>query len=263
MQLALVKDAAVLRDVLDATNFFASSMGRVGSDFQCLIAPIFEQRLSDIVIKCWSDGVEALDVTLKVCRDAGMAGPLMSTASTTNILEGSFITGVSSGHVSQGGFSATGTPSPPRCLLASPPLARFVNAFLDGLNEVRRCLLAGSFELLRSSSFRILEQVDDMLLANERAVLTPGLRGEALRLRDAASQMRTGWIDGREYCTLALEVAFGNVERNSKESRDVIEKREEKAKAVELEAKSSGVEVEDEDEDGVKESSEALQSVMQ
>lgn len=221
-QLGQVKDAATLRDVLDATNFFASSMGRVGSDFQCLLPPIFEDRLSDIVLRRWSDGAEALDVTLKVCRDAGIAGPLMSTASTSEISGGEFIISSGDGSTQQGDSSETGTPWPPRKLLASPPLARFVNSFLDGLNEARRCLLPGSAETLRSSSFEILAQVDALLQANERAVLTPGLRGEALRLREAAARMKSDWMDvANPFCTFSIEVALGNIDRISGRDRPV------------------------------------------
>ena len=49
-QLAFVNNAATLRDVLDASNFFASSMGRVGADFQCLLPPMFEDRIASIVM---------------------------------------------------------------------------------------------------------------------------------------------------------------------------------------------------------------------
>ena len=230
----MVKDTAILRDVLDAAAFFASSMGRVCSDFQCLLAPMFEEQLADIVIKHWSDGLEALDVTLSLCRDAGIAGPLTSTASTSEMFVGEVCSDLAGDNTPQDDISDTGTPPPPRQLLAHPPLARFVNAFLAGLNEVRRCLLPGSFQTLRLSSLHILDEVDGLLQANERAVLTPGLRGEVLRLRETASQMRTCWIDGREYCRLALEVAIGNIERGR-----VTQKR-----AIEGEAKTETVDAE-------------------
>ena len=45
-----VNDTATLRDALDVASFFASSMGRVGADFQPMLAPIFEPRLTEMVV---------------------------------------------------------------------------------------------------------------------------------------------------------------------------------------------------------------------
>jgi len=219
-QLVDVDNAASLRDVLDATNFFASSMGRVGADFQCLLPPIFEDCLVKIVLKRWSDGVNSLEVTLKVCREAGLAGPLFSTATTSEVRNGEVRaqSGSDGDEAIQGKSSDTGTPSPPRKLLASPPLARFINAFLDGLNEARRCLLPGSSETLRRASFEVFTQVDTILQANERVVLAPGLRGEAVKLRDAAARMRRDYAScAQPYLKKAVEISFGSFDRLEEE----------------------------------------------
>ena len=220
-QLALVNNAATLRDVLDASNFFASSMGRIGADFQCLLPPMFEDRIANIVMRRWSNGVNSLDVTLKVCREAGLAGPLSSTATTS---EGRSNQVDNSGYGANDGIEDdavdTGTPLPPRKMLASPPLARFINAFLDGLNEARRCLLPGSSETLRRASLQVLSSVDTILQTNERIVLAPGLRGEAAKLRDAAARMRKDYASCVEpYLKMAVDISIGSLDRLEKDLR--------------------------------------------
>lgn len=213
-QLAFVNNAATLRDVLDASNFFASSMGRVGADFQCLLPPMFEDRIANIVMRRWSNGVNLLDVTLKVCREAGLAGPLSSTATTSEGRINEVDNGVHGAHEGSEDYSADmGTPTPPRRMLASPPLARFINAFLDGLNEARRCLLPGSSETLRRTSVEVFSSVDAILQANERVVLAPGLRGEAAKLRDAAARMRRDYATCvQPYLKMAVEVSIGSLD---------------------------------------------------
>lgn len=215
-QLVFVNNAATLRDVLDATNFFASSMGRVGADFQYLLPPMFEDCLAKIVLRRWYNGVNSLEVTLKICREAGLAGPLSSTATTSEARSGEVGTSRSEAVGSeevQGGVAELGTPLPPRKLLASPPLARFINAFLDGLNEARRCLLPGCAETLRRASLEVLSRVDAVLQANERVVLAPGLRGEAAKLRDAAARMRRDYaICAQPYLKRAVEISLGSLD---------------------------------------------------
>ena len=218
-QLAFVNNAATLRDVLDASNFFASSMGRVGADFQCLLPPMFEDRIASIVMRRWSNGVKSLDVTLKVCREAGLAGPLSSTATTS---VGRSIEDDNGEHGADAGAEDDavdiGTPLPPRRTLASPPLARFINAFLDGLNEARRCLLPGSSETLRRASIQVFSSVDAILQANERVVLAPGLRGEAAKLRDAAARMRKDYATCvQPYLKMAVEFSIGSLDRLEKD----------------------------------------------
>ena len=218
-QLAFVTNAATLRDVLDATNFFASSMGRVGADFQCLLPPMFEDRLTNIVMRHWSNGVNSLGVTLKVCREAGLAGPLSSTATTSEGISNEVDNGRlrADGGVEDDGVDM-GTPLPPRRTLATPPLARFINAFLDGLNEARRCLLPGSSEKLRTASLQVFSDVYAILQANERIVLAPGLRGEAAKLRDAAARMRRDFANCvQPYLERAVEVSIGSLDRLEKD----------------------------------------------
>ncbi len=201
-----VQDTATLRDALDAASFFASSMGRVGADFQSMLAPIFEPRLTEMIVGHWTDGLNGMIETLKACRDAGVASPLFGTE-TSSGKDGN-------GHEDDSGeMQSSRTPVPPRKLLALPPLARFVNAYLNGLNELRRCLLPGSFPSIRSAHLKLVSDAKMALQANERAVLTPGLRGEASRLREVASKMKSEFDHCVEpYMTGCLEVAFGSID---------------------------------------------------
>ncbi|KAL9184448.1 hypothetical protein ACHAXT_002534 [Thalassiosira profunda] len=208
-----VHDTATLRDALDAASFFASSMGRVGADFQPLLAPIFEPRLVDMIVGHWQDGLSGMVETLKACRDAGVAGPLFGTETAAN----------KDGDGAEGGpevMQSSRTPAPPRKLLALPPLARFLNAYLGGLNELRRCLLPGAFPSIRSAHFKLVKDARMSLQANERAVFAPGLRGEAGKLREAASKMKSEFEGCLEpYMSGCLEVALGSVDYAAEEAR--------------------------------------------
>lgn len=218
--LPLISDTATLRDALESVSFFAASMGRVGADFSPMIQPIFEPTLVTIVTSHWAEGANVFENTLKVCRDTGIASPLHSSREFTDPSE-------SEAHMSVGDVtesSRSKTPAPPRQLLALPPLARLVNAFLIGLNELRRCLLASAFPKLRlyfEGDF--LKKVRSIILKNERAVLTPGFlhqKGEdAGKLRSVAIELKDEFDSCVEpYLTGAIEVAlgsFGTIEKNA------------------------------------------------
>ena len=200
-----VHDTATLRDALDASSFFASSMGRVGADFQSLLAPIFEPLLTKMIVGYWSDGLNGMSETLKACRDAGIAGPLFGTETSSSKDRSDGI------NVDDVDVQSLRTPHPPRSLLALPPLARFLNAYLTGLNELRRCLLPGAFPSIRLAHNKLIADAKMALQANERAALTPGLRGEATKLREAAAKMKAEFDKCVEpYMKNALEVALGS-----------------------------------------------------
>ena len=213
-----VKDTATLRDALDAVSFFASSMGRIGSDFQPLLVFIFEPRLIEMVTRHWNDGLNSMIETLKTCRDVGIAGPLFGAETSTN-------SGDNQGDYSDRDveiIQSFRTPAPPRKLLVMPALARFLNSYLCGLNELRRCLLPGTFPAIRLAQSKLIINAKMALQANERSVLTPGIRGEALRLREIASKMKFEF-DGclEPYMAGCLEVAFGSVDHAMHEAETV------------------------------------------
>lgn len=190
------EDAAALRDALEASVFFATSMGRLGADFTARLAPLFEPRMHSMVVEHWKDGMQQLTETLKICRDAGVASPLTSQTTTTS--EEAQPT------------RPEGPQPPPRQLLGYPPLARFVNSLLSGLNELRRCLLPAIFSQLRASLDEILKSIHSDLVANERAVLAPGFPGQAAALREAAASFKKVFADIVEpYVRGSLEAALG------------------------------------------------------
>jgi hypothetical protein len=234
--LPLISDTATLRDALESTTFFATSMGRIGADFSPLLPAFFVPRLVSIVTSHWRNGLKALEDTLKVCRDAGIASLLYNSREVispigTNAEEESGI----------GGGINTKTPSPPRQLLSLPPLARLVNSFLTGLNELRRCLLACAFPELKSffhESF--IAKARAILIENERAVLKPGFltKGEeAGKLRSVAVELKEEFNGCLEpYLSNAMEVALGNFdnilteEMQPDDSINTTEEEEEKEK---------------------------------
>lgn len=201
-----IDDSASLRDALDACVFLSSSMGRLGADFTSQLPPLFEQKMLSLVLNQWTDGTTQFAETLKICRDAGVATPLVSSA-------------VVSDNDSSLDSSSSST-APPRQLMTLPPLGRLVNAFLLGLNELRRCLLPGIFATLRASLEEALRELKNILHAHERAVMTPGLRGDAVQLREIAKEMK-GMTKNIVFPYLrgTLELSLGN-ETGAKEHLD-------------------------------------------
>mmetsp|Transcript_9033 Transcript_9033/g.21982 ORF Transcript_9033/g.21982 Transcript_9033/m.21982 type:complete len:605 (+) Transcript_9033:150-1964(+) len=208
-QLQLMDESGSLRDALDACIFFTGSMGRLGADFTAQLPPLFEQRLLAIVTNHWKDGINQLAETLKICREAGVASPLFSSTIVTMV---SGAAGTDSEETEEGSSSSTIMMPPPRKLMALPPLGRLVNACLTGLNELRRCLLPGIFSQLREALEKeFLIETKNILHAHERAVMTPGLRGDAAKLRENAKEMKNSTKTiVFPYVRGALELSLGN-----------------------------------------------------
>eukprot|EP00980_Cylindrotheca_fusiformis_P001537 scaffold350_cov133-Cylindrotheca_fusiformis.AAC.8 len=207
IQLNQMQDSASLRDALDSCIFFSASMGRLGADFTSQVPPLFEKKILSLVTSIWGEGVGHLADTLKICRDAGVASPLSSSAINSSV------------SLDIDSSSLAPLP-PPRELMALPPLGRLVNAFLNGLNELRRCLLPGIFPLLRKSLAATLAEVNTTLQANERLVLTPGLRGDATELRECAKAMKEAM---KKIVTPYMKGVFEDSLGNTKSARDFYE----------------------------------------
>lgn len=247
-QLGTMQDSASLRDALEASIFFASSMGRLGADFTAQLPALFEPKLHGLVVSFWKDGTLQLSETLKVCREAGVASPLVSHSAPTEAA------------------LASSTPldepqAPPRQLMALPPLARLVNAVLTGLNELRRCLLPGIFCSLRSSLEKVIGSVEKELQANERAVLAPGLRGEAKDLRELAARFKTVFSEIVEpYLRGSLEAALGNKEQAEHFHKILRENEKEPEEEVEEEEQPEELAQEEEDENPAPEEAEQTEA---
>lgn len=217
----LITDTATLRDALDAVTFFATSMGRVGADFSMMIPSVFEPALFNLVTSHWNDGVSAFENILKVCRETGIATPLYSSRDVVTSLEKDDQMNVDE--------LDNRTPTPPRQLMALPPLARLLNTYLVGLNELRRCLMPGIFPNLRGYFLNdYVKKIKDILIKNERAVLTPGFlnmkSGDPAKLRSIAQDLKEEFESCVEpFMKNALEVSFGcfeNLTKNSLPSKE-------------------------------------------
>ena len=230
-QLSRMEDSAALRDALEASVFFSTSMGRLGADFTAQLPALFESKMLSLVEQAWKDAPQQLEETLKVCRDAGIGAPLVSH----NLPEAT------------PAVSATvdGQPMPPpRALMALPPLARVVNAILLGLNDLRRCLLPGIFTQLRASLEAIIADVKRVLSMNEKTVNAPTLRGEKRELREAASRMRTTFRNLVEpYLRGSLEMALGNFEA-AELQYDILRKLEQQERQAALAEEAKALEAE-------------------
>jgi hypothetical protein len=208
-----ISDTATLRDALESATFFATSMGRLGADFSPVLQTIFQRRLVAIVTSHWVEGLQVLENTLKVCRDSGVASPLYSHRDVS-VLEQD----TTRGDAESVQDHQRVAPQPPRSLLVYPPLARLVNAFLVGLNELRRCLLACAFpDLRRFSQEEFMSKAKQILVQNERAVLTPGFLSakgrDGGKLRSLAAELKDKFEScARPYLEGSLEFALGSFE---------------------------------------------------
>mmetsp|Transcript_28291 Transcript_28291/g.40512 ORF Transcript_28291/g.40512 Transcript_28291/m.40512 type:complete len:660 (-) Transcript_28291:98-2077(-) len=192
---------SALRDALDATAFFAASMGRIGGDFTPLVTSVFETRVLRIVTRSWKEATESLDHTLRICREAGIASPLVNTNTTT-----------APSLQQQHRDEEVTAVNAPQALLTYPPLARFVNTFMTSLNDLRRCLLPGTFFPLRTNlTEEVIPNLKIILETNERKLLTPGmLRGDSILLRQLATQYKSVLLEVVEpFLILALNIALG------------------------------------------------------
>ena len=236
-QLNRMEDSAALRDALEASVFFSTSMGRLGADFTAQLPSLFETKMFALVEQAWKDGPQQLEETLKVCRDAGIAAPLVSHNVPLDA------------NASASATTSDGQPMPPpRSLMALPPLARVVNAILAGLNDLRRCLLPGIFTQLRESLEVAIADVKRVLSTNEKTVNAPTLRGEKRELREAASRMRVTFKNLVEpYLRGSLEIALGNFEA-AEAQYDILRKLEEdEKKAAQAEEEKAQKEMEEEE----------------
>ena len=188
-------DTSALRDATEAAIFFATSVGRLGADFTARLPPILEPALVQLVTAPWQQGAQQLQETLVTCREAGVATPLTASGTETTPPDAADI-----------------ILKPPRCLLEFPPLARFVNALLTGLNELRRCLLPNAVYALQGALRNVLADVQQQALrVHERAVHVPGFGPGAAPLRQAAVLYQTTWTNVVEpYAWAALYAAVGD-----------------------------------------------------
>jgi hypothetical protein len=209
-------DAGYVRDVLEASLFFGTSMGRLGANFTATLSPIFGSAMIHIVMQQhWNVGVTKFIETITVCRDAGVASPLVSSNSSSATTDGTTSLDATSSVTLSEDVDPDGQPQPPpKQLLEFPPLARLVNAFLQGLNELRRCLLPDIFPALRRHcQIHVLDRVEMELRGLERAVNIPVYSGEATAMRTIATQMNSILTQlVRPYLLGSLEAAFGNTQ---------------------------------------------------
>ena len=198
--------AATLRDLLEATLFFSSSMGRLGADFTSYQIPqMFEDALCQwIAHSVWTQqGVKPFQQVLQLCCiETQIAAPLVSTT-LRHVNNNKHQSKSSSPYVicwtqesseqiqqalSDFHLSDTTTnvleqpPGPLRIWMQVPPLGRLVNAILSGLNELRRCLLPSVVPRLEHALEEdVLQVVSRELKQIERQLITTPKVPTALR----------------------------------------------------------------------------------
>ncbi|CAM9612455.1 unnamed protein product, partial [Scytosiphon promiscuus] len=171
--LPLIEDGGLLRSLLEECMFFGASMGRLGTDFRGLLVPVFEDRVSGAAAAQWATASAEFVTTLRDIAAIEVAGgngssllyvPDKTAATAAAAAAASVVAGDGDNKkaalLSVGGGDG-GVPSPPRSLMAFPPVARLLNLVLTSFNQLRECLpssledrLADSLVLCFTEVFR-------------------------------------------------------------------------------------------------------------
>jgi hypothetical protein len=207
-QVPQLPDTSAVRDALEAALFCATSLGRLGADFTARLPPIFTPTVVQRVTTAWRDGAQQLQETLDTCRQAGVATPLTAVVA----LPVAAANRAAAPDDADGDTLLADMLRPPRRLLETPPLARWVNALLTGLNELRRCLLPSAVYPLHVALQQVLDDVQGTLRQFERAVHVPGFGTGAAPLRRAAQLYQNLWTATVvPYAWASLAAAVGDV----------------------------------------------------
>jgi hypothetical protein len=206
---------STLHDVMDASIFLATSFGRIGCDFSPLLFQLLEEQIISIMTNSWDDAVEALKETLRICRDAGVAEALVNSSITVTENDR---TGILQDNVAAEDSHSL-IMSPPRCLLKYPPLARFINSFLTSLNDLRRCLMPGTFDTLQDYLLEhVCSSLELAIETNERKVMAPRMHGDTQQLRQIAPEYKHIFAEVvKPFVVQALDVALGNIANKEEE----------------------------------------------
>ena len=148
---ALISDFNVLANVWEAAIFFASCMAK---SLQCNFAPLLPSTLDPHLIRIlrekWS--TQKLQETLQLSREHSLPNLLTNTLfSPTTLTEEEKVKEEDEGL------------HPPKSLLLWPPLARWVNSYLNGLNDLKRCLVPSAFQKIRSLQHQRKQEISKLL----------------------------------------------------------------------------------------------------
>lgn len=180
-----VEEGASLRSLVEQTMSFSASMGRLGADFRVLISPVFESAVRGNAVNTWKSACTAWESGLSELRTGASAGrvgfspPLyLPTAAAHKLIsvnlsasgEGAELEHSDSN--SSSSISMTSGVSPPQQLLSYPLLARFVNAVLASLNQLRECAPLSLEPILKEDLDNVLVGIAVSLGIHREACIT-------------------------------------------------------------------------------------------
>mmetsp|Transcript_22882 Transcript_22882/g.58344 ORF Transcript_22882/g.58344 Transcript_22882/m.58344 type:complete len:587 (-) Transcript_22882:344-2104(-) len=156
-----ITEGGNLASVLEHCMYCASSLARVGLDFQGLLAPLFEGCALSLLTAHLAGAVEAFNAKLESHKWVPLPGPMLAKARSERALapgstsqaglaaaaEGALTAPEggegAEGRTSGGGNNAPEDLAPPYVIMEHFPLAVLTNGVLTALNELRQCAMAG------------------------------------------------------------------------------------------------------------------------
>eukprot|EP01041_Mallomonas_annulata_P000330 gene330-591_t len=179
-----LEDGAAMRSVLEQTLFFSDRMGQVGCDFTPLAHSVFATALETRLQNDWTAAAAQFKSITSTERFVFASEsnvkeqvvPLfMSQVQSVETNLSSSSSSAPSGGVSQsrnGTGNGTGAEEvhAPSALLAYPPLAFLLNAFLIGLNFVRDCPISRSRVAIFNSMEGCLVDICHFLVATSKDI---------------------------------------------------------------------------------------------
>ena len=194
---ALITDFNVLANVWEAAIFFASCMAK---SLQCNFAPLLPSSLDPHLIRIlrekWS--TQKLQETLQLSREHSLPNLLTNTLfSPTTLPEEEKVKEEDEGL------------HPPKSLLLWPPLARWINSYLNGLNDLKRCLVPSAFQKIRSLHHQRKEEISKLLSSHllqcKQACVSSTLANNSEQMIQIYNSVVVPYMDN------ALEYALGTI----------------------------------------------------
>jgi len=160
-----IEDGASLRAVLEQSLFFSSRMGQVGCDFSGLVLPLFAKVVSDRISDSWDSSMSHFKIMLTTEKfvlesEEYSREQVIPLYLRQELNEADDQAAASPMPVRRSGQEDVPAPTG---LLAFPPLAYLLNAFLSGFNLLRECPIARCVQIIIYYIFSLFSLIINIL----------------------------------------------------------------------------------------------------